>query len=215
MMFVWLIALLIAVPVAAQDVVDRPIPFGPHRQALSLDYIHRHYDPGARDITIAPRIIVIHWTGAGSLASAFATFRPDELPPQRRDIQRGGTLNVSAHFLVDRDGTVYRLMPETWLARHTIGLNRIALGIENIGGPDRPLTDAQLTANARLVRALANRHQIDYLIGHHEYGRFRGSPLWQERLRGYWTGKADPGPKFMTRLRKQIQDLRLKDRPAN
>ena len=29
----------------------------------------------------------------------------------------------SAQFLVDRDGTIYSLMPETFMARHVIGLN--------------------------------------------------------------------------------------------
>ena len=32
---------------------------------------------------------------------------------------------------VDRDGTICRLMPETWMARHVIGLNYSAIGIEN------------------------------------------------------------------------------------
>jgi len=31
---------------------------------------------------------------------------------------------------VDRDGTVYRLMPENWMARHCIGLNHVAIGVE-------------------------------------------------------------------------------------
>ena len=49
---------------------------------------------------------------------------------------------------MDRDGAVYRLMPETWMARHTIGLNRVAIGIENVGGPRWPLTPEQLRADA-------------------------------------------------------------------
>ncbi|MBW4699026.1 MAG: N-acetylmuramoyl-L-alanine amidase [Aphanocapsa lilacina HA4352-LM1] len=194
-------------------VVDRPIPFGPARRALTLDYIRLHYDPEARDIAIIPRMVVVHWTGDGNLTSAFATFTPDRLPSARADIQKGGALNVSAHFVVDRDGTIYRLMDEKRLARHVIGLNWMAIGIENIGGPRRALTDAQLAANAWLVRDLAARHPIDYLIGHHEYGRFRGSPLWRERQAGYFTGKSDPGAGFMARLRARLQELKLKDRP--
>ncbi|UFP93026.1 N-acetylmuramoyl-L-alanine amidase [Gloeobacter morelensis] len=194
-------------------VLDRPIPFGPARRALTLDYIRLHYDPEARDIAIIPRMVVVHWTGDGNLTSAFATFTPDQLPSARADIQKGGALNVSAHFVVDRDGTIYRLMDEKRLARHVIGLNWMAIGIENIGGPRRALTDAQLAANAWLVRDLAARHPIDYLIGHHEYGRFRGSPLWRERQAGYFTGKSDPGANFMARLRARLQELKLKDRP--
>jgi len=44
-------------------------------------------------------------------------------------------------------------MPETWMARHAIGFNHVAIGIENVGDGARwPLTDAQADADAALVR---------------------------------------------------------------
>lgn len=196
----------------ATPIVDRPIPFGPERQALTLDYIRRHYDPAASRIDIEPTMVVVHWTDGPTAASAIATFTAARLSG-RPELKRGGVLNVSAQFVVDRDGTIYRLMPETRLARHTIGLNWTAIGIENAGGPRLPLTEAQLIANTWLVRDLASRYPIHYLIGHFEYERFRNSPLWKERVRGYLTGKADPGPRFMARLRDQLKDLGIKDRP--
>jgi N-acetylmuramoyl-L-alanine amidase len=191
-------------------IVDRPIPFGRKRQALTLDYIRSHYDPAASSITIEPRMVVIHWTASPDALATLAAFRPATLPPSREEIRRGGKLNVSSHFLVDRDGTIYRLMPETWMARHVIGLNRLALGIENAGGPDHPLTAAQLRANAALVRHLVAKHpRVEYLIGHHEYGSFHGTPLWQERDPSYFTQKQDPGAEFMQRLRAELADLGL------
>ncbi|MDA4805622.1 N-acetylmuramoyl-L-alanine amidase, partial [Enterobacter hormaechei] len=69
---------------------------------------------------------------------------------------------VSAHYLVDRDGTVYQLLPDTFFARHIIGLNYMAIGVENVGGPDAPLTEAQGKANAALVKYLCSRHKIEY-----------------------------------------------------
>lgn len=51
-------------------------------------------------------------------------------------------LNVSTQFLVDRDGTIFRLLPDTTFARHVIGLNHLAIGIENIGCDDMPVTQA-------------------------------------------------------------------------
>lgn len=191
-------------------IVDRPLPFGEHRRALTLDYIRQHYDPQASGIEIEPAAIVIHWTASPTLASTWGTFAPDELPAGRPELKRGGKLNVSAHFVVDRDGTIYRLLPETILARHTIGLNRVALGIENVGGPRWPLTDAQLAADARLVRDLVGRYpRIRMLLGHREYGRLRGTALWEERDPAYFTGKEDPGAPFMERLRRAVGDLRL------
>jgi N-acetyl-anhydromuramyl-L-alanine amidase AmpD len=194
-------------------IIDRPIPFGPQRQALTLAYIRQHYDPQAADITITPQMIVLHWTATPSLAAALATFTPETLPPGRPELRRAGLVNVSAHFVVDRDGTIYQLMPTTWMARHTIGLNRLALGIENVGGPSAPLTAAQVDANAWLVRHLVSRHPtIQYLIGHHEYGAFRHTPLWQERDPGYFTGKQDPGAAFMQAVRSAVRELDLHDR---
>lgn len=194
-------------------IVDRPLPFGERRRALTLDYLRQHVDPQASDIAIEPKAVVVHWTASATLSSALATFAPEELPPGRPELVRGGKLNVSAHFVVDRDGTVYRLLPETVVARHAIGLNRVALGIENVGGPRWPLTDAQLAANARLVTDLVGRHPgIRMLLGHREYGRLRGTPLWEERDPRYFTGKDDPGAEFMERLRREVEDLKL-ERP--
>jgi N-acetylmuramoyl-L-alanine amidase len=204
-------------PVAGRPnhrIIERPIAFGPLRRKLTLDYIRLHYDPAARDITIAPRMIVLHWTGMAQLRAALNAFEPETLAPWRRTLRAGGEVNVSAHFLVDRDGTIFQLMPEQWMARHTIGLNRVAIGIENVGGgPQEPLTTNQVDADAYLVRDLVRRHPlIEYLIGHYEYLNFRGSPLWQERLAGYETDKIDPGQEFMERAR--VSNLRLKGAPV-
>jgi len=189
-------------------ILDRPIPFGETRRRLTLEYARLHYDPATTDIAITPRMIVVHWTATRTLQEAYDTFAPEILPPSRPEIARGGRVNVSAHFLVDRDGTVYRLMPETLMGRHVIGLNHCAIGIENVGGPANPLTAAQLAANARLVRHLANRFPtITYLIGHHEYRRFERHPLWIERDPAYRTVKVDPGAAFMTRLRERVLDI--------
>jgi len=155
-------------------------------------------------------MIVIHWTGSSSLKSLLATFGPDELPQGRPELVRGGRVNVSSHYAVDRDGTIYQLMPELWMARHTIGLNRVAIGIENVGGLKSSLTDKQLLANADLVQYLVVRFPaIQYLIGHQEYLNFRGTPLWEERDPSYFTGKIDPGVDFLRKLREKVADLHL------
>jgi len=188
----------------------KPIPFGKLRQQLTLDYIRSHYDPAATNFLIDPKMIVIHWTASPTAESALSAFRPEELPPGRPELLRGGRLNVSSHFIVERDGGIVQLMPENWMARHTIGLNRIAIGIENVGGPDLPLTKAQLSSNAALVRMLVRKHPgISVLIGHYEYKAFRKTPLWQERDPSYFTGKTDPGPEFMVKLRELTKDLGL------
>ncbi len=195
---------------AGQSIISRPIPFGAQREQLTLDYIRQHYDSGATDIQTTPQIIVIHWTVTPTLESLYAVFGPDTLAASRNAIRRGGRVNVSSQFAVDRDGTIYQLMPGNRMARHTIGLNRISIGIENIGGPEQPLTSSQLQANAWLVRRLCKEYPgIRFLIGHHEYLAFRATPFWQEKDPTYVTSKQDPGADFMLRLRQSVSELML------
>lgn len=191
--------------IACPAIVARPIPFGADRERLTLDYIRAHYDSTATSIVIHPAMIVVHWTSTRTFVEAYAEFEPTELPPSRSELEKAGPLNVSAHYMIDRDGTIYRLMPDSIMARHVIGLNRLAIGIENVGGSGLPLTGAQLTANVALIRCLEARYRsIRRVIGHFEYGRFRHTTLWQERDSTYFTRKDDPGASFMRRLRQRL-----------
>jgi N-acetyl-anhydromuramyl-L-alanine amidase AmpD len=132
--------------------------------------------------------------------------------PARAELARAGAVNVSAHFVVDRDGTIYQLQPATRFARHCIGLNHIAIGIENVGDGDaHPLTDAQVAADAALVRELARRYPIRRLLGHHEVMQLaaRGDADYVERDPSYRNVKDDPGDRFMAAVRAQLADLAL------
>ena len=198
-------------PAPALEIIDRPIRFDAERKELTRDYIRLHYGLEVKEITIVPRAIVVHWTGTRSLKGTWRAFNRVRARRARRHLIRGGAVNVSAHFLVGRDGTIYRLMPETWMGRHCIGLNYDAIGIENMGGGDKyPLTRAQLKANIALVRYLKAKHkQIRYMIGHLEWRKVQNLPIFRELDPTYRNAKADPGPRFMKRLRKGVKDLGL------
>jgi hypothetical protein len=205
-------ALFLAGCAGALELRDRPIPFTDARIAMTREYAAERY--GLRDaLRIDPRVIVLHWTAIATLEDSWGAFVPESLPGARADLAGAGAVNVSIQFLVDRDGTVYRLMPETWMARHTIGLNHAAIGVENVGGAGSvdDLTDAQVRANIRLVRYLKAKYPaIGYLIGHHEYTEFEGHPLWLERDPEYRTEKVDPGVRFMTAVRRGVNELALR-----
>lgn len=131
-----------------KEINERPIVFDAQRKALSLEYLKERYGLEKDSPTIDPKMIVLHWTVIPTLEKSFAAFNAATLPNWRPDIKDVSGLNVSAHFLVDRDGRIYRLLPETTMARHVIGLNHCAIGIENVGGTDDlPLTKAQLKSN--------------------------------------------------------------------
>lgn len=142
-------------PAAMPVIIDRPIRYDAARVKLTLDYRHVHQDPAIRDTSITPRMIVLHYTGGNSFQATWGYFNHLEAEASRKGMVRAGAVNVSAHYIVDQDGTIYRLLPETTMARHAIGLNHIAIGVENVGDGKRyPLTDAQVAANAALSGTL-------------------------------------------------------------
>ncbi|QOP46547.1 glycoside hydrolase family 3 N-terminal domain-containing protein [Sulfurimonas paralvinellae] len=197
-----------------QSIIQKPIIFTQKRIDMTKAYIKKHYGIDAKDITIKPKIIVLHWTAEPDFNDSFKRLYPEKLFSDRKDIAAASLLNVSAHFLVARDGTIYQLMPDNWMARHVIGLNHSSIGVENVGGEDNKkedLTPAQIRANIRLVKYLKAKYpSIDYLIGHLEYREMEKNPLWLERDKGYRTKKADPGAKFMKAVREGVSDLHLK-----
>lgn len=194
----------------AAAIVDWPVPWPAERERLMLDYRRQHSDPAAVDLTIAPRLIVLHYTAGGSAQGTHGYFSRTRLEESRATLRRGGAANVVSHFLVDRDGTIYRLIPETRMGRHAIGVNHIAIGVENVGDEARwPLTDAQVAANVALIRDLAGRFPIERVVGHHEVRALRDTPYYVERVRGYGNAKGDPGARFMAAVRAGLGDSPL------
>jgi len=156
------------------SIVSRPIPFPAHRLAEMAAYAQRHY--GIDSYVLQPRAIVEHVTATSSFASAYNTFAADV--PDGELHQLPGTC---AHFIVDRDGTIYQLVRLNVMCRHTVGLNWAAIGIEHVG-----VSDAQVLADAAQMRAslaltvwLMWRYSIPLadVIGHNES---LSSPLHKE-----------------------------------
>ena len=127
-------------------------------------------------------MLVLHYTGMQSAETAC-----DRLcDPAAR---------VSAHYLVDEDGTVWRLVPEVRRAFHAgiscwrgeTDLNRVSIGVEIVNpGHEwgyRRFPQIQMEAVARLCREILARHPIapDRILGHSDVAPDR---------------KADPGELF-------------------
>jgi N-acetyl-anhydromuramyl-L-alanine amidase AmpD len=196
--------------------IQSPI-FDAERLQLTAEYSQRHYGV-ATAVLSKPQMIVVHFTTIPTREKSLDFFRPPRIDRQiRRDIAGGGEVNVSAHYLVDRDGTLYQLAAEDVLCRHIIGFNHTAIGIENVAVDADDLTPAQLEANAALISRIVQRQaSIRFLIGHHEY-RDNTLPHYQlyreDDVTYRFTDKVDPGPLFMTKLRTLLDDrynIRLK-----
>lgn len=193
--------------------VQKPISYTAERIELSKAYLKERHGIIQNDVKITPKIIVLHYTAGGTLESNFNYFNNTRIENARSLNKNQSPLNVSSQFLVDRDGTVYQLMPADRFARHIIGLNYCAIGVENIAKNEKDLTPQQVLANIALVRYLKKHYPIEYLIGHNEYGKFRNSTLWKEKNPKYFTQKPDPGAGFMRKVRAGLSDLNLKSEP--
>jgi len=198
----------------SNKIIDKPVTFDEKRKELTLEYLSERYGLEQAEPFITPKIIVLHWTAIPTFEKSFEAFENSTLPNWRPDIKSVSGLNVSSQFLVDLDGKIYRLMPERTMARHVIGLNHCAIGIENVGGTDEvPLTEAQLKSNIWLVNYLANKYRIDYVIGHYEYTNFEGHELWLEKDDGYRTQKTDPGTAFLAAVKEATKSWNFKETP--
>ena len=204
-------------PIQPIKIIDKPIDFGQERISMTREYIKSHYGMDVIDIEITPKIILLHWTAEMDLDKSFKRLQPQRLLTDRKDIAKASLLNVSSQFLVARDGTIYRLMPENWMARHVIGLNYSSIGVENVGGKGNTtddLTPEQVQANIDLVYYLKAKYpSIEYLVGHHEYRQMEQTSLWLEKDKGYRTVKNDPGDVFVNKVHSKTECLGLKRAP--
>jgi beta-N-acetylhexosaminidase len=164
-----LVALLAAGAVIAAPrpaITTKPITFDAHRRAETAAYAKRHYGLDTWRLR-SPHVIVEHYTGSSSFASAWNTFAADTPDPEL-----GEKPGTCAHFVIDRDGTIYQLVPLTTICRHTVGLNWTAIGIEHVGTSDASILDnaRQIDASLRLTLWLMSRFHISLpnVIGHSE-----------------------------------------------
>jgi N-acetylmuramoyl-L-alanine amidase len=181
------IALLAAV-VIQPHIVWKPIPFGARRKAETAQYAERHY--GSDSWVLHPKVIVEHFTANESFGGTWNAFAADAPDPEL-----GQLPGTCAHFVIDRDGTIYQLVPLSVMCRHTVGLNYVAIGIEHVGMSDAEVLHdaAQIRSSLLLTRWLMARFHISIknVIGHNES---LSSPFhkelyapWRRQTHGDWT----------------------------
>ena len=157
--------------------MDRPIPFGQKRKQEMAQYAQRHYGIDSYELT-KPRVIVEHVTVTDDFQSVFNTFANDAPDVELKELP-----GVCSHFVVDKDGTIYQLVPVSIMCRHTVGLNYTAIGIEHVGQTDADVLGdkKQLRSSLALTRWLRCRYDIapDDVIGHNES---LSSPYHRERV---------------------------------
>src|SRR3954452_24019015 len=82
-------------------IVHRFIPFGSQRKHETASYAHRHYRLNTYRLS-HPHVIVEHYTATSTFSSAYNTFAQDS-----PDVELHELPGTCAHFVIDRDGTIY------------------------------------------------------------------------------------------------------------
>lgn len=142
----------------------------------------------------AVREIIVHATGGPFCRGGTVVFSPaGTLPALKRFFEASRV--VSIHYIVDRDGTIARSVPETEVAVHTIGRNDSSIGIEliNAGDGRDPYPPAQITALVTLIDGIRRRWGIPLgrIHGHDGVDQTTFACAGRQVRR-----KQDPGPLF-------------------
>lgn len=179
-----------------------------NRLEMTKQYSKQNY--GIADYRLKnPSMIVIHYTAIPSLERTLNYFKSDSLDVTRKRIVKKSALNVGVHYVVDKDGAIYSLLPDSIMGRHLIGYNHIALGIENVSKDSSDLTTAQIASNVKLIKYLSDKHDsIRYLIGHCEYDNaalphYKHLLVMDPSYAPY--KKGDPGLLFLEAVRNNLK----------
>ena len=184
MLAVFFATLAAAVP--QPTIVSKPIPFPRARKEQMAAYSRRHYGIDSYRLR-RPKVIVEHYTLTSSFQPVWNTFADNT-----RDPELGELPGTCAHYVIDRDGTIYQLVPRSIMCRHTVGLNYTSFGIEHVGSSDAQVMGnrRQLAASLRLTRWLRCRYGIATadVIGHNENRSSRHHRERVERLKNQTHG---------------------------
>lgn len=143
-----------------------------------MQVIKQCSSPNFNDRTLPVNGIVIHYTEE-ELDDTFRIFANDKRKKR-----------VSSHYVIDRDGAAYVVVPEEKRAWHAgVGswrgitdLNSASIGIELVYKPGEEYQIEQIDSLIDLCHAIKSRYDIKWVIGHSDCAFARG--------------KVDPGPSF-------------------
>lgn len=176
----------------APVIIQASIPFPAKRRREMAAYAQRHYGIGTYRLR-NPRVIVEHYTATADAQAAIDIFTPDQPDSELHELP-----GVCSHYVIEKEGTIYQLVPLGLMCRHTVGLNYTSIGIEHAGFSDQEILNnqAQMKASLALTRWLRCRNGISIanVIGHNESlsSRFHEEQVARLRTQTHedWT-KAD------------------------
>jgi len=92
-------------------------------------------------------MIVMHFTETSTASSAINTFLDQ-------------SSQVSAHYIIDRNGDIYQMVDDDRKAWHAKAANPRSIGIEHVALPDQEMSPAQEASSAALVAWLLSTYDV-------------------------------------------------------
>jgi hypothetical protein len=191
-------------PAPRPAITQDPIPYTTARRGEMAAYALRHYGVATSRLT-HPRLVVLHFTASSSYPGVHAAFANDT--PNNGELP-----GTCAHFVVDKDGTIYQQAPLDLMCRHAIGVNDRSIGIEMVQetGPSSSWADQQILARPAQIHSvlaltawLCSRYGIPVhdVIGH---SMVNDSPFFRDN-EGWRNDHTDWQPPDVARVRAMLR----------
>jgi N-acetylmuramoyl-L-alanine amidase len=161
-----------------------------------LKYFKKTY--GVNSLYFKPSMLVMHYTVVPTAEQTYSVL-------QRR--------RVSVHFMVDRDGTIYQLLPLDRRCTGAYGVNHKAISVEMVAATESDLLSRpyQVFRSFCLARYLMAMYHIpsNKVVGHSEVGEgVSRVPEYLDLADPYYptryppsSKRTDPGDRYMRWLR--------------
>lgn len=128
--------------------------------------------------------IVIHCSATRPEWMAGRTTKEKVSEIRRWHIEDRGWKDIGYHWLIDRDGTIYRGRAENVIGAHVSGHNAGTIGVCLLGGFgssekdgfEKHYTRYQASALRRLLVDIGLRTKIEKITGHNQYDNKRACP---------------------------------------
>ncbi|RME58358.1 MAG: 1,6-anhydro-N-acetylmuramyl-L-alanine amidase AmpD [Candidatus Dadabacteria bacterium] len=110
---------------------------------------------------------------------------------------------VSAHYLIDREGVVWKLVDEGKRAWHAgvskmphsgrVDVNSFSIGIELLGSKEDELTQRQYQSLVILCKDIFTRYPIKNIVGHKDIAPERKDDPWNFNWRSFFNLAIEKG----------------------
>ena len=172
-------------------------------------YFKRHYHD--TNLTMKPSLICMHYTVIGDAQAVYNSFtRGTHMCAGDEGTAFG---HVSVHLMIDKDGTVYQLLPFERRCTGAYGVNHKAISIEMVAYSEADLLSRleQVYSSFCVVRDLMKRYDIPLsgIIAHYEVSAGKSvvsdyldyaDSSYPDRYPSS-SARSDPGPTYMSWLR--------------